>query len=208
MPDFDSLSSQERTDLREDVAALAAAGLPVSLSQAAKATDGISSWRGGRLPTAILGSRYGWDISGVRPEYTHDEEHGRSVYLTEADARAAAIAAKERTTAQEPTLLGYLHRDGTIRHLPVVTVVRRTRQPVEQLLTGKVWGLVRVPGLVLAEIPVNAPHRPDRGIPCACCDVNGAQRLRRDQRGRPGLICNICADTMDMKTRMWPTYRD
>ncbi|CDR18145.1 hypothetical protein [Streptomyces iranensis] len=60
----------------------------------------------------------------------------------------------------------------------------------------------------MAEVPLNQPHHPDRGIPCALCDVYGAQRLRRDQRDRPALVCDDCAADTDTSALMWPMHLD
>ncbi|MER5974195.1 hypothetical protein ABT112_31570, partial [Streptomyces sp. NPDC002055] len=60
------------------------------------------------------------------------------------------------------------------------------------------------PNLVAAEKPVNRPHRTDRGIPCALCDVYDAHHMRRDKRGWPAVICDDCAERTDTSTLMWP----
>ncbi|GAA2110946.1 hypothetical protein [Streptomyces synnematoformans] len=212
MRDYSRLTRDEQADLKDAVEQLRAAGILTSVSQVAKAEDDVRAWAAGRLTGARLSSRYGWDADHLKPEYWRDEKRGLTVLLREEQWRAASGAAAERTRSGEPTRLGFLHKqpDGTtdVKHLPVVTVHRRTRTPVEQALSGRAWAVQDMPGMVAAEIPVNYRHHPEYGFPCAWCGVGAAQRLRLDQRDRPGLMCDGCVELHDMSTSMWPLEFD
>lgn len=132
--------------------------------------------------------------------------------MTMADLEAALMAARERNRAGgAPPLCGVWaarRSNGAAQlvSLPAVAVAQLRRATRDQLLTGVAWQLAAYPHLVRAETPINQPHRADRGIPCALCDVFDAHHLRRDQRGWPGIVCDDCAERVETKTRMWPQF--
>ncbi|MFE4915841.1 hypothetical protein ACFRCX_30520 [Streptomyces sp. NPDC056652] len=193
---------------REDLEALRAAGVRTSLSQVVKEQSAVARWKAGRTPTLLLAHRLGWDTNSVRPEYRTHSDRGLMVVTTARTARTAVEAAAERTRASEPTLLGYLvnmKSGGTkIRHLPVVDVRLRNGQSRPQVLTGTVWQSAEAADVVWAEIPANQPHHPQKGIPCALCDVYGATRLRKDQDKIAALVCDDCANRVDITSISWP----
>ncbi|MBL1120735.1 hypothetical protein JK364_52030 [Streptomyces sp. 110] len=207
MPDYSALGRQEQREAQETRGRLASFGVFVSVFQVAKAEEDVSAWHAGRLSSALLCAKNGWELGGLRPEFGENKQLGRVVYLSQTTFTEVVGAARQRTEAGQPTLLGYKVADG-VRHMPVITVLRRSRTSVEQLLTGRAGEYEDFPGLRVAELPVNRPHDREHGVPCALCDVYGAQRLRRDQRRRPGLVCDDCADTLDMTIRMWPMHLD
>ncbi|WP_228994386.1 hypothetical protein [Streptomyces sp. DH8] len=196
---------------REDLEALRAAGVHTSISQVVKEQPAVHRWASGRTPTLLLAHKLGWEASDVLPEYRTHPDHGLMVVMKTAAVRTAAKEAAQRTQAGEPTLLGYLVnlKDGgtRIRHLPVVTVRLRNGHLRPQLLTGTAYQAVDAPDVAWAQIPANRPHHPERGVPCALCDVYGATRLRKDQDERPALICDDCAAEVDTTSRSWPVPR-
>ncbi|MFJ9574566.1 hypothetical protein [Streptomyces bacillaris] len=200
-------SFAERED-REDLEALRSLGVQTTISQVVKERASVARWRAGRTPTLLLAHQLGWEAPAVQPEYRTHPDRGLMVVMTTIAARNAIEAAVQRTRAGEPTLLGYLvnlKSGGTrIRHLPVVDVRLRSGHVRPQVLTGTAHQAAAAPDAAWAEIPVNRPHDPDRGIPCALCDVYGATRLRTDQDARPALVCDDCASRVDTTARSWP----
>ncbi|MEW1552318.1 hypothetical protein, partial [Streptomyces tsukubensis] len=164
---YNSLDRHGREDAagtREDLAEL---GITTTVSQIARHDRALSAWRGGRLSLLGLCAATGWETDRLRPTYWEHPDRGWVVLMTLADLEAARNAARERNRAGgEPPLCGvWANRrsDDTpmLVSLPVVTVVRRSKTPREQLLTGPAWQITDHPGLVAAEKPANRPHRPD-----------------------------------------------
>lgn len=203
---WDQLTKSEQHEARELRTKLATAGIHTTVSQIAAAWTDVQSWTRGRLHGLDLCHRHGWSEASVLPEYFDHPDKGLTVYTTRDAYTAARDAARDRDHAGEPPTLGLqvnTQAGGTeVQHLPVLTARLRNGDTREQVLTRRTWSTPKAPGVLLAEIPINRAHHPQRGVPCALCDAYGAPRLRRDRHDRPGLLCHQCVQ--DMSHTTWP----
>ncbi|MFD9685116.1 hypothetical protein ACFWXO_05070 [Kitasatospora sp. NPDC059088] len=196
-------------DFRELRESLAAAGIMTSISQIAAAERDVRGWAAGRLSAVELCQHWGWETTALRPHYRRVGEQLFVMMLADEHTELVRTA-RARTDAGDPgpVSMWMRHRgqdEPVLVALPVVTVHRNNRHPVQQLLTPKRRTAADLPHLVGAEVPVNLPHRADRGIPCTLCGVYDAHYLRRDQRAVPGFVCEDHKDHA-LDQQMWPMH--